>query len=189
MSRPVLAVFILFLLIIGVSCSQKGMTVAAFDEIVSTPGDNTPLAGEMKSFPYWTNLEADITLKYEDGRNFAEHAVVTAKTVNGRYVVFTMRSQMYAQLMSSIVGYDPKTATYKIWGKYGKSDGSGNRITESSATFDLQKKTYAITAAYDDFTETGKGSYTDTEDLAQTLIYKNGVLVLTREVRSRPSGQ
>jgi len=189
MSRSVLAAVVPFLVIISVSCSQKEMGVATFDEIVSAPGDNTPLAGEMKSFPFWTNSEADIALKYEDGRNFKEHAVVTAKTVNGRYIVFTMQSQVYAQMMSSIVGYDPRTATYRTWGKYGKSDGSGARITEGSITLDPQKKTYTTSATYDDFTEAGNGTYSDTEDLTRTLVYKRGVLVLTREVRSKPSGQ
>jgi hypothetical protein len=141
----------------------------------------------MKAYPRWPHFEADIVLKYEDGRNVTEHFVVTSKTVGGEYIVFTINSEARKQSINSIIGYDRQTATYKTWGEFGKPDGSGNIITEGSDTLDPQEKTYTMSSTYGDFTEIGKGSYTDTEDHSRTLVYRNGVLFLTRDVISRRS--
>jgi hypothetical protein len=69
---------------------------------------------------------------------------------------------------------------------YGDGHG-GDIVTEGTVVYDYAKKTYTITSAYgDSFKETTTGSYTDTEDFAKTVVYKDGTLFMTREVKTWP---
>ena len=110
---------------------------------------------------------------------------MTAHAVGGKYIVFEFYSQFYHQTMNSILGYDAKARALKTYGLYGDGHG-GNRVTEGTVVYDYARKTYTITSAYDDFKETTTGSYTDTEDVAKTVAYKDGALFMTREVTTRP---
>jgi hypothetical protein len=174
--------FLPILLLLSITAfSQEQISAEKFDQIASAPGDKTPLSGKLAVFPFWTNSEANIFLKYEDGRTFKEDDVVTAKTINGKYIVFTMQSQFYKQPMNSIVTYDEKKLAFKVWGKYGET------VTEGITVLDSKKKTYKTSSSYGDgFTEAGSGSYSDKGDSGRTLVYKNGTLVMTREVKSTP---
>jgi hypothetical protein len=63
----------------------------------------------------------------------------------------------------------------------------GNTIVGGTVVLDSEKKTYKTSSAYGDgFTEVGNGSYSDKESSERTLVYKNGALFMTREVKSKP---
>jgi hypothetical protein len=161
--------------------SQEQISAEKFNHIASAPGDNTPLSDKLAAFPFWTNSEVNVFLKYEDGRTFKEDDAQTAKTVNGKYIVFTTQSQFYNKPMNSIVMYDQKASAIKILAVY------GDTVVEGTIVLDSQKKTYKTSSAYGDgFTEVGSGSYSDKESSERTLVYKNGTLFMTREVKSKP---
>jgi hypothetical protein len=161
---------------------QEEMTPARFREIASTPGDNVPLNPKLSAMgPVWRNVVVSVILKYEDGKTFKEEISGTSKTIGGKYIVTTVLSRLYKQPMDSILTYDEKASTYKVFAIY------GDTVTESRMAYNFSKKIYAENSAYGDgFTELGVGSYTDTENLDRTLIFKNGVLFCTRESKTMP---
>ena len=168
------------------SLSQETMTLARFREIVGTPGDAVPLAPQLAAVPFWTNAVVSNVMTYASGKVFQEEMTQTARTVGGKYVVFTVQSKFYNQPMNSILAYDEKASALKVYGLYGNGPG-GDIVTEGTAVYDFARKTYTITSSYGDgFNETTTGSYTDTEDSAKTVVYKEGVLFMTREVKTRP---
>jgi hypothetical protein len=181
MKRILSISFLVLLLSSIVALSQEKMSAEKFKQIASTPGDNTPLTGKLATFQFWTNSEANVFLKYEDGRTFKENVTQAAKTINGKYIVFTTQSQFYKQPMNSMVTYDEKISAFKICAIY------GDTVTEGTIVLDSEKKTYKTSSAYGDgFTEVGAGSYSDKENSERTLVYKNGALFMTREVKSKP---
>lgn len=165
--------------------SQEAMTPARFREIASAPGDAVPLIAPLAAIPFWTNAVATNVMTYASGKVFTEVATATAHTVRGRYVVFKFYSHYYQRTMNAILGYDVKASAPKTYGLYGDGQG-GDVVTEGLVTYDLKHKTYTITSAYGDFKETTTGSYTDTEDVARTVVNKNGALFMTRTVVTRP---
>jgi hypothetical protein len=180
MNRIFLFLPILFLSSI-VTFGQQQMSAEKFNQIASASGDNTTLSDKLAAFPFWTNSEANVFLKYEDGRTFKEDDVQTAKTINGKYIVFTTQSQFYKKPMNSIVMYDEKASAFKILAVY------GDTVVAGTIVLDSEKKTYKTSSAYEDgFTEVGSGSYSDKESSERTLVYKNGILFMTREVKSKP---
>ncbi|HVU28205.1 MAG TPA: hypothetical protein VHG71_10790 [Verrucomicrobiae bacterium] len=181
MKRILSISFSILLLSSIVSFSQEKMSVEKFQQIVTTQGDNIPLSEKLAIFPFWTNSKASVFLKYEDGKTFTEDDVQTAKTINGKYIVFTTQSQFYKKPMDSIVMYDENASSFKILAVY------GDTIVEGTIVLDSEKKTYKTSSAYGDgFTEVGSGSYSDKENSEKTLVYKNGALFMTREVKSLP---
>jgi hypothetical protein len=170
-----------------VSLNQEIMTPNRFREIVVMPGDFQPLAPQLVLVPFWTNAIVSNVMTYESGKVFKEDMNMIAKTVGGKYVVFTVNSKFYNQPMSSILAYDGKASTLKVYGLYG--DGKGEDIlTEGVAVYDYAKKTYSITSSYGDgFNEITTGSYTATEDSAKTVVEKNGSLFMTQEVKTYPN--
>jgi hypothetical protein len=174
--------FLPFLFLSSITAfSQEQMSAETFNQIASAPGDNMPLSDKLAAFPFWTNSEVNVFLKYEDGRTFKEDDVQTAKTVNGKYIVFTTESQFYKKPMNSIVMYVEKVSAFKNLAVY------GNTIVGGTVVLDSEKKTYKTSSAYGDgFTEVGNGSYSDKESSERTLVYKNGALFMTREVKSKP---
>ena len=88
--------------------------------------------------------------------------------------------------MNAILTFDEKAQFLKVYGLF--SDGQGGDIvTCGTAVYDYAKKTYTISSSYGDgFSETTTGSYTDREDVARTVVYKNGFLFMTRVARTRP---
>jgi len=168
------------------SLNLETMTPARFREIVGTPGDAVPLAPQLAAVPFWTNAVVSNVMTYASGKVFQEEMTQTARTEGGKYVVFTVQSKFYNQPMNSILAYDEKASALKMYGLYGNGP-AGDIVMEGTAAYDYAKKTYTITSSYGDgFKETTTGSYTDKEDSAKTVVYKDGVLFMTREVKTRP---
>jgi hypothetical protein len=166
--------------------NQEAMTPELFRKIVATPGDSVPLAPQLAAAPFWTNAVVSNEMTYASGKIFTEEMTQTARTVRSKYVVFTVQSKYYNQPMSAILAYDEKASTLKVYGLYGNSHG-GDIVTEGAIVYDYAKKTYTSTSSYGDgFKEITTGSYTDTEDVAKTVVYKDGVSSMTREVVTRP---
>ena len=171
------------------SLSQETMTPVRFREIVGAAGDAVPLAPQLAAVPFWTNATISNVMTYASGKVFREELTQTVRTVGGKYVVFTVQSKFYNQPMNSILAYDQKASALKVYGLYGDSN-AGDIVTEGTAVYDFAKKTYTITSSYgDSFTETTTGSYTDTKDSAKTVVYKGGVLFMTREVKTQQMGK
>jgi len=157
------------------------MTPEHFKRLVAAPGDTNALRPELASLPFWRESRCSVTMRYQDGKVFREECVQTAKTVAGRYIVFSMESQYYKQTMNAIAGYDDKALAVRLWGLY------GDTMTEATMVFDQEKKTSASTSSYvGGFMEISVGSYSDTEMSEHTLVYKDGVLFMTRDVKTRP---
>lgn len=168
------------------SLNLETMTPARFREIVGTPGDTVPLAPQLAAVPLWTNATISNVITYASGKVFQEELTQTARTVGGKYEVFTVQSKFYNHPVNAILAYDEKASTLKVFGLFGDGYG-GDIVTCGTAVYDYAKKTYTITSSYGDgFKETTTGSYTDKEDFAKTVVYKDGVLFMTREARTRP---
>lgn len=155
-------------------------------EIVGKPGDAVPLVPQLAAIPFWTNAAISNVMTYASGKVFQETLTQTARTVGGKYEVFTVQSKFYNQPMNAILTYDETSSALKVFGLFG-DDRGGDVLTCGTAVYDYAKKTYTITSSYGDgFKETTTGSYTDKEDFAKTVVYKNGVLFMTREARTSP---
>ena|ERR1700733_12547318 len=161
--------------------SNELMTPELFRQIVAKPGDHIPLMPELSDVPIWTNADVHIMMKYVSGKTFTEKITQTTRTADGKYIIYTINSEFYHQTMSSIMTFDEKASTLKVYGLYSGGHG-GDVITESAVVYDYAKKTYTGTSSYGDgFKEITTGSYTSTNDFSNTLVYKNGALFMTRE--------
>ena len=168
-------------LVTGVAWSQEAMTPELFNKLVATPGDTNSLRPELASLPFWRDAKCSVTLKYQDGKVFKEECIQSAKTIGGRYIVFSTDSQYYKQTMHAVAGYDEKASAIRQWGLF------GNTLTESTMIFDSEKKTSASTSTYaGGFMEISVGSCSDKEMSDRALVYKDGVLFMTREVKTWP---
>jgi hypothetical protein len=165
----------------GLAWSEESLTVAQFKKIVATPGDTKPLRAELAALPFWRNAICSVRLKYEEGRLVTEDCPQTAKTVGGKYIVITTESQLYKQPMHCIVGYDQRASAIKQWGLY------KDTVTEATMIFDTEKKLTASTSSYGGgFMEISISSASENEMSVHGRVFKNGVLFLTREVKTRP---
>lgn len=163
------------------SWSEGVMTPQRFKELAGMKGDNIALRPELASLPFWKNAKCSITMKYQDGKVSKEDCLVTAKTIEGRFLVFSMESQFYKHLMYSIVGYDEKAAAIRHWGLFGET------LTEATIVIDPKKQASASTARYGDgFEEITVETSSETEVCDHSLVYKNGVLFMTRDAITRP---
>jgi hypothetical protein len=170
-----------------VSLNQEIITPSRFREIVGMPGDSQPLEPQLVLVPFWTNAIVSNVMTYESGKVFKEEMNMTAKTVGGKYVVFTVYSKFYNQPMNSILAYDEKASILKSYGLYANGHGE-DIVTEGVVAYNYAKKTYGITSSYGDgFNEITTGSYTATEDSAKTVVKKNGSLFMTQEVKTYPN--
>lgn len=161
--------------------SAEEMTPKRFRELVATPGDTNALRPELALLPFWRNAKCSVTMKYQDGKVFKEECIQTAKTIGGRYIVFSMDSQYYKQTMYGIAGYDEKASAVRQWGLF------GDTLTQATMIFDPVKKLSASTSRYGGgFEEISVGSSSDTEMSDHTLVYKDGVLFMTRDATTRP---
>jgi hypothetical protein len=167
--------------ITGVVSGQEEMTLERFKEIEAAPGDTTPLIPQLAALPAWRRAVCSISMKFEDGRVFEENCEVTTKTIQGRYIVFTVESQYYKQPVSSILGIDEKAKAYRHWGRF------GDALTCSTVVYDFERKVSASTASYEPgFLEISVGTFSDDETSAHTLVYKGGVLFMTRDSKTKP---
>jgi hypothetical protein len=172
----------LLLLLAGNALCREEMTPKRFRELVATAGDTNALRPELASLPIWRSSKCSIIMKYQDGKVFKEDCNQTAKTIGGKYIVFSTDSQYYKQTMHSMAGYDDKASAVRLWGLY------GDIITEATMVFDPERKLSASTSRYGDgFMESSVGSCSATEMSEHTLVYKDGILVMTRDVTTRPS--
>jgi hypothetical protein len=131
--------------------------------------------------PFWRNAICSVTLTYEEGRLVKEDCLQTAKTVGGKYIVITTESQLHKEPLHCIVGYDQRASAIKQWGLY------KDAVTEATMIFDPEKKLTASTSTYGGgFMEISISSASDNEMSVHGRVYKNGVLFLTREVKTRP---
>jgi len=168
-------------LIAGVVLGQEPMTSDQFRKLVDTPGDMNALRPELASLPFWRNAKCSVSLKYQDGRVFKEVCMQTAKTVGGRYIVFSTDSQLYKQPMHAIAGYDEKASAIRQWGLF------GDTLTEATMIFDPERKICASMATYaGGFSEISVGSHSETEMSDHALVYKDGVLFMIRDVKTWP---
>jgi len=178
--------FVLIFTVVAVSLSaraQEEMTAERFREIVSSPGDNTPLNPKLLAIgPIWTNATITVDLKYADGRKVKEEISGSNKTVKGKYVVATVNSDLYKQPINSISTYDENSGCYKFWGLW------GDTVTEGLMVYDADKKIYSTHSTYaDGYLEVGVGSYSNTNNQSHTVVLKNGVLFSTRDIDVVPA--
>jgi hypothetical protein len=186
MKKCVYIVGLILVFSTGLGFGQESMTPARFREIVNLPGDMVPLVPQLAPVPFWTNAVVSNVMTYASGKVFREVMTQTARTVGGKYVVFTVYSQFYQKPMSGVLAFDEKATALKMYGLFGDGHG-GDVVTEGTLVNDYVKKTYTATSSYGDgFKETTAGSYTDKEDFAKTMVYKNGVLFMTREATTHP---
>jgi hypothetical protein len=172
----------LTLLVTTILWGQEQMTLERFRKIVATPGDTNALRPQLASLPFWRNAKCSIALRYQDGRTFNEECDSRAKTVEGRYIVYSLDSQYYKQTMYSITGYDENASTIRDWGLF------GDTVTEATVVFDPAHKVSAWTSSYGSgFMEISVKSYSDQEMTAHDLVYTNGILFMTRDVKVRPT--
>lgn len=169
----------------ALTSSQETMTPERFRELAAAPGDLVPLTPKLAGVPFWTNAIITNVTTYASGKVVTEVITQTARTIGGKYVVFTLNSELNHQAMDTILAYDEKASALKAYVLYNTGQG-GDTIIESAILYDYAKKTYTMSATYGDFKEITNGSYTFEEDFAKTSIYKNGDLFLTREVITRP---
>ncbi|MDB6018058.1 MAG: hypothetical protein JWR19_2547 [Pedosphaera sp.] len=160
---------------------QTQMTQAQFAKLVATLGDNIQLLPRFADLPCWTNANASVILNYPNGKTVKEQVPVTAKTIDGKYVVFTAQSQLYQKPVDSILTYDEKASAFKTLGLY------GDLVIENTTVYDIQKKIYAGSSTFGDgYTEITVGSFSDTQTSERTQVCKDGVLILTREITTVP---
>jgi hypothetical protein len=168
-------------LLTPIGWSQETMTAERFRKIVATPGDTNVLRPELASLPFWRSAKSSIGLKYQDGRVFKEECLSTAKTVEGRYIVYSLDSQYYKQTMYAIAGYDERASAIRQWGLF------GDTVIEATVVFDPDKKISAWTSSYGEgFMEISVMSYSDQESTDHALVYKDGALYMTRDAKTRP---
>ncbi len=162
---------------------RERLSVDDFTKIASSRGDDTPLLPQLaKAGPHRTNATVTVAMKYQDGRDFNEQIMTTSKSVKGKYIVTTGESQYYHQKMTVISTFDEKASAYRNWALI------GNVVTEQTTVYDFDKKIYATSSSYGDgFVEVGVGSYSDAAESSKTLVYKDGILFMTREVKVIPS--
>ena len=166
--------------------SQQTMTPGRFRELAAASGDLVPLTPHLSPVPFWTNAVVNSVTTDAKGKVFKEAIPVTARTVGGKYIVFTLYSKFYQQPMNAILTFDEDASTLRDYGL--SSDGhGGDMLIEATVTYDYTRQTYTMVSSYGGgFKEVTTGSYTQAEDSARTVIYKDGVLFQTRETMTRP---
>ena len=153
-----------------------------FRKIASAPGDDTPLVPKLAAIGnLWTNADVSIAITYQDGRVIKEAAHRTAKTVGGKYLVFTIQSQSSKQPVDSIETYDNEASAFKVLGI------NGDTVTGATIVYDFEKKSYTMNSSYGDgLTEVCVGSFSNSMDTNRTQLYKKGVLIATRDTKTIP---
>jgi hypothetical protein len=156
------------------------MTPELFKSISDTPGDTKPLIQKLAAVPFWSEAVCSNHMSYSDGKVFTEECSVAAKTVQGKYIVFTMDSQYYKQPMHGILSYDEKAQAYKQWALF------GTNLTEATVVIDFERKISAWTGTYGPgFMEISVGTFSDKESSEHAVAYKNGTLFMTRDSKTR----
>ena len=168
------------LLLAGIARGEDSMTLEKFNTLVATPGDTNALRPELSSFPLWTAARCTTVIKLPDGQVFTEESVATAKTIGGKYIVCSMGSQFSKEPLQSVIGYDEQASALKSWGIAGSS------LAVGTIVLDPQRRITAFSGTHGDVMQISVGTYSDTNSFSRTLVYKNGVLSLTRHVSLWP---
>jgi hypothetical protein len=173
----------LALLVSHVARCEEKMTVERFKTLIAAPGDTNALRPELASLPFWTNATCGITLTYAaDGRTIKEECTQTAKTVEGRYIVFSTYSKDDKRTVYAVVEYDEAASAYRQWGV------NGETLIGATMIFDHERRISASTASYSGgFMELSVGSRTPKQMFDRTSVYKDGALYMKREVRTLPA--
>jgi hypothetical protein len=167
-------------LIASVAWGKDSMTLEQFNSLVVAPGDTNALRAELASLPFWKVAKCSTSFKLPDGRVFTEESVATTKTIGGKYIVCSMDSQFLKEPQRAVIAYDEKASAIKSWGI---ADGS---LAVSTVVLDPEKKLTASSGTHGEFMEISVGTYSQTESFSRVLVYKNGVLSLTRDARYWP---
>ena len=167
-------------LIAGVAWGQDSMTLEKFNTLVATPGDTNALRPELASFPLWKATRCRTVVRLADGQVSTEEAVGTTKTIDGKYVVYSTDSKFSKEPLRAVIGYDDKASAIKSWGI------AGGSLAEGTIVFDPERRVSAFTGTHGEFMQISVGTYSDTEAFTRMLVYKNGVLAVTREVKLWP---
>jgi hypothetical protein len=167
-------------IIAGVAWGQDSMTLEQFNTLVAAPGDTNALRAELASLPFWKVAKCSTAFKLPDGRVFTEESVATTKTVGGKYIVCSMDSQYLKEPLRAVIAYDEKASAIKSWGT------AGGSLAVGTIVFDPERRSSAFSGTHGDVMQISVGTYSDTEAFSRMLVYKNGVLSLTREVRLWP---
>ena len=167
-------------LIAGVARGQDSMTLDQFNTLVAAPGDTNALRAELASLPFWKVAKCSTAFKLRDGRVFTEESVATTKTIGSKYIVCSMDSEYLKEPMRAVIAYDEKASAIKSWGI------DGGSLAVGTVVFDPERRITAFSSTLGDVMQISVGTYSDTEAFSRILVYKNGVLSLTREVRSWP---
>src|SRR5215469_16532361 len=164
----------------GIAFSQEAMTLERFRQLAAAPGDTNALRPELGSLPFWKASKCSVTMKYQDGKTFKEECSQTARTIDGKYIVFSTESKFYKQTINSVAEYDDKASVIRLWGLY------GGALAKETLVFDPEKKINAATSTYGDFMEISVGSSTPNGISDHALVYKDGILFMTRDVKTVP---
>jgi hypothetical protein len=167
-------------LIASVAWGQDSMTLEQFNSLVVATGDTNALRAELASLPFWKVAKCSTSFKLPDGRVFTEESVATTKTIGGKYIVCSMDSQFLKEPQRAVIAYDEKASAIKSWGI------AGGSLAVSTVVLDPEKKLTASSGTHGEFMEISVGTYSQTESFSRVLVYKNGVLSLTRDARYWP---
>ncbi len=171
----------ILLTIFALARGADEMTAERFKQLVAAPADTNALRAELAPLPFWKNSKCSVNLKYQDGHTLKETCNQSAKTVSGKYIVFSTESKLYNQTIYSVAGYDEKASAIRVWALY------GDTLIQSTMVFDTAKKISASTSSYDDFMELSVGNSSTNELSDHALVYKDGVLFMTRDIKTRPA--
>ncbi len=161
--------------------AQERMTVEKFKEITAMPGDDKALPPQLAEFPFWKNAKCRIVMKYQDGKTTEEECKATDKKIGGKYLVSGLESKTYKQPIYTITTYDEDSSAIKEWSLLGET------LTESTVVIDAKNNSFASSSTYaDGFMEVTVGAFSSKELSSKSLVYKNGKLFLTREVKAFP---
>jgi hypothetical protein len=156
------------------------MTLEEFNSLVAAAGDTNALRTELAVLPFWRVAKCSTTFKFPNGRVFTEESVATTKTIDGKYIVWSMESQYLKQSLRAVIAYDEKALAIKSWGI------AGGALAVSTVVLDPERRVVASSCTHGDSLEISVGSYSATESFSRMSVYKNGVLSLMRDVSYRP---
>jgi hypothetical protein len=162
--------------------ATEPMTAPQFRKIVAAPGDDVPLSEPLRLIPFWRDSVVENVLTYSDGRTIRETCPTTAKTVGGKFIVFSIQSELYKRVMYGIVGYDEIKQSYRSWGLF------GDVVTEAVVHVDAGRKTMHSEARYGDgFYEVSETTFGPELQVERAVVQQNGKQVMMRESRTRPA--
>jgi hypothetical protein len=168
-------------LISASSWGQEAMTAKLFEKLVAAQGDARALRPEIALLPHFKIANGTVVLKYPNGTKLEEKCRQTSKTINGNYIVYAITSDSLEKPSYAIAGYDVKASAIHLWSL------TGADLCEGTIVIDSARKILASTATFGDgLMEITVGNFSTKEEYEHTLTYKNGVLIMTREVTLCP---